>query len=94
MPASDPFVKAERLVQSALARLPTWLSRWFGFRGQKIDPSPTWMVCLWGSIGAFGGLGILFAVFGHTDYFTNRLVPPIIASYVGVYLPSIHVYPY
>ncbi|KAF2006508.1 hypothetical protein P154DRAFT_615253 [Amniculicola lignicola CBS 123094] len=78
---SDPFVQAERLVQNALGHLPSFISRFFGYRGKKLTPAPWYVVSLWGFIGAFGGLGTLFAVFGYTDYFTSRDVPPIVASY-------------
>ena len=82
MPRPDPFVQAERHLQRGLARLPAWLSRFLGYRGKPLPPSPTYIVCLWGFIGALGGLGILFAIFGHTTFFSSRAVPPIIASYV------------
>lgn len=81
---SDPFVPVERYVQHSLARLPTWLSRWLGYRGQKLGPSPTLIVCVYGFIGAFCGLSILFAIFQHTDYFTSRNVPSIVASFVSI----------
>jgi hypothetical protein len=79
---TDPFVQAERHVQNALARLPPFVARFLGHRGKTLPPSPNYLVCLWGFIGAFGGLGIIFAVFAHTEYFTSRMVPPIIASFV------------
>ncbi|KAF2788169.1 hypothetical protein K505DRAFT_256114 [Melanomma pulvis-pyrius CBS 109.77] len=81
MPHTDPFVLAERHIQRVLARLPAPLSRFLGHRNQKLAPSPTYVVYLWGFIGAFGGLGTLFAVFGHSHYFTSRNVPAIVASY-------------
>ncbi|KAF2751122.1 HPP-domain-containing protein [Sporormia fimetaria CBS 119925] len=81
MHISDPLIPVERRTQQLLSRLPTWFSRWLGYRGKKLGPSPTPIVCLWGFIGAFCGLSILFAVFAHTDYFTSRLVPPIVASF-------------
>ena len=82
-PMADPLVKAERHIQDALARLPRFISRFLGYRGESLPPSPDHLVCLWGFIGAFGGLGVLFAVFGHTEYFTSRMVPPIVASFVS-----------
>lgn len=83
MQFSDPFVTVERHVQDALSRLPTWFSRWLGYRGKKMGPSPTYLVCLWGFIGAFCGLSVVFAVMAHTEYFTERNVPPIVASFVS-----------
>lgn len=82
MSRKDPFIQAEIAVQQLLVRLPAWLSRFFGYREKPLPPSPLWVVCSSGFIGAFGGLGILLAIFAHTDYFTNRSVPPIVASYV------------
>ncbi|KAH8723242.1 HPP family-domain-containing protein [Phaeosphaeriaceae sp. PMI808] len=81
MPPPDPLVPLERYIQTGLAKLPLWLSRWLGFRGKPLPPSPTWMICLYGFIGAFGGLSIIIAIFAHTEYFTVRLVPPIVASF-------------
>ncbi|KAF7332960.1 HPP family protein [Mycena venus] len=42
---------------------------------------PDYIVWLWSFIGAFCGLSLLQAVFGHSHYFLERGVPPIIASY-------------
>ncbi|KAH7390943.1 HPP family-domain-containing protein [Phaeosphaeria sp. MPI-PUGE-AT-0046c] len=81
MPPWDPLVPAERLIQRGLAHLPLWMSRWLGFRGKSMPPSPSWMVCVYGFIGAFCGLSTIIAIFAHTDYFTIRLVPPIVASF-------------
>jgi hypothetical protein len=39
---------------------------------------------LWAFIGAFGGLSLLQAIFGHAPYFIERGAPPIIASYVCI----------
>lgn len=83
MPIWDPLVPAERVIQRGLAHLPTWMSRWLGYRGTSLPPSRTWVVCLWGFIGAWGGVASIIAVFGHTHYFHNiHLVPPIVASFV------------
>jgi hypothetical protein len=78
------LVQAERGIQSSLAQLPPWISRFLGYRGQPKPPSGNLLVCIWGFIGAFGGLGILFAVFTRSQYFTSRAVPPIVASYVSM----------
>ena len=83
MPPWDPLVPAERLIQRGLAYLPSWMGRWLGFRGKQMPPSPSWMVCVYGFIGAFCGLSTIIAIFAHTDYFTIRLVPPIVASFVS-----------
>lgn len=84
MPIWDPLVPAERVIQRGLAHLPPWISRWLGYRGVNLPPSRTWVVCLWGFIGAWGGVASIIAVFGHTQYFHNiHLVPPIVASFVS-----------
>jgi hypothetical protein len=85
MPIWDPLVPAERVIQRGLSHLPPWISRWLGYRGTNIPPSRTWIVCLWGFIGAFGGVASIIAVFAHTSYFHNiHLVPPIVASFVSI----------
>lgn len=83
MPIWDPLVPAERVIQRCLARLPPSISHWLGYRSNTSSPSRTWIVCLWGFIGAFCGLSVILAIFGHTEYFKSRAVPPIIASFVG-----------
>ncbi|KAJ4292526.1 hypothetical protein N0V90_009189 [Kalmusia sp. IMI 367209] len=80
-PSEDVFVRVERGIQAALARLPPWMSRFLGYRGKPAPPSTNLMVCIWGFIGAFGGVAILLAVFSHSTYFTSRNVPAIVASY-------------
>lgn len=83
MPIWDPLVPVERGIQRFLARLPPSVSHWLGYRSKTLPPSRTWMVCLWGFIGAFCGLSTILAIFGHTDYFKSRAVPPIVASFVS-----------
>lgn len=84
MPPYDPLVPLERIIQRGLTHLPAWSSRWLGFRGGKsLPPSPSWMVCLYGFIGAFCGLSVIIAIMAHTEYFTVRMVPPIVASFVS-----------
>ena len=64
---------------------PAWLSRWFGYRGPTAAP-PTktnYVVWIWSFIGAFGGLSVLQAIFINSEYFLQRRVPSIIASYVS-----------
>ncbi|CAI6339474.1 unnamed protein product [Periconia digitata] len=80
-PMPDFSVQAERYIKRGLARLPRPISRFLGHRDETVAPSPDYLVCIWGFIGAFCGLSVIFAVFGHTEYFTSRLVPPIVASF-------------
>jgi hypothetical protein len=71
-----------------LSRLPRWLSRWLGYRDTSPPAPPhVYVLYLWPFIGAFCGLSLLQAVFGHADYFIDRGVPSIIASYVSVSQP-------
>lgn len=67
-----------------LARLPTWMSRWLGYRVGKIPKREEWEVWIWSWIGAFCGISVLQAVFGHARYFVNQNVPSIIPSFVSV----------
>jgi CBS-domain-containing membrane protein len=76
-------VQAERHIQTALGRLPLWLSRFLGHRGENLPPSSNLVTCVWGFIGAFGGVSILNAVFAHSEYFVSRMVPAIVASFVS-----------
>lgn len=64
-----------------LSHLPTFISHWLGYRAGPPVKRPNYVVWFWSFVGAFGGLSILQAVFGHAQYFINRKVPSIIASY-------------
>ncbi|KAK2464082.1 hypothetical protein APHAL10511_003912 [Amanita phalloides] len=64
-----------------LGRLPRWLSRWLGYRSSQPQSIRFFEKCLWAFVGAFGGIALIQAVFGHASYFIRRGVPPIIASY-------------
>ncbi|KAL9118794.1 MAG: hypothetical protein Q9187_004652 [Circinaria calcarea] len=64
-----------------LSRLPLWLSRWFGYRTEAPRKISDLSNALWSFIGAFCGLSILAAVFGHTHYFIERHVPEVVASF-------------
>ncbi|KAJ7339736.1 HPP family protein [Mycena albidolilacea] len=67
--------------QSRLARLPRWISHWLGYRESPPPKQPKYVVWLWSFIGAFCGLSLIQAVFGHSQYFLRRNVPSIVASY-------------
>ncbi|KAJ7453263.1 HPP family protein [Mycena galericulata] len=69
--------------RSPLARLPHWISRWFGYRSTPPPKQPDYIMWFWAFIGAFLGLSVLQAVFGYPQYFLQRHVPSIIASYAG-----------
>ncbi len=67
---------------SLLARLPTWLTRWIGYRAALPPPEPTYVTYIWSFTGAFCGLALIQAVFGYANYFKRRDVPPIMPSFV------------
>ncbi|KAL9003655.1 MAG: hypothetical protein Q9188_003478 [Gyalolechia gomerana] len=56
------------------------MSRWLGYR-ESPSTQPPYIVYLWSFIGAFCGLSLLQAIFGQLQYFMDRSVPPILASY-------------
>jgi len=64
-----------------LARLPPWISHWLGYRSSPAKKQPVYIIYLWSFIGAFCGLSVLQAIFGHAHYFIDRHVPSIVASY-------------
>ncbi|KAJ7147830.1 HPP family protein, partial [Mycena crocata] len=63
-----------------LAGFPT-ISHWLGYRAALGPKPPNYIIWLWSFLGAFCGLSILQVIFGHAQYFINRNVPSIIASY-------------
>ncbi|KAJ3501647.1 hypothetical protein NMY22_g18852 [Coprinellus aureogranulatus] len=82
--------------KNILRHLPTWASRWLGYRpphaptlpppqGQPIPvgakPPSQPVVWIWSWIGAFCGISVIQAVFGHAQYFVDRGVTPIVPSY-------------
>ncbi|KAH9836365.1 HPP family-domain-containing protein [Rhodofomes roseus] len=64
-----------------LARYPRWITRWLGYRATPPPKRPEYLVWFWSFIGAFSGLCVLQAVFGHARYFIDRGVPSMVASY-------------
>ncbi|KAJ7670362.1 HPP family protein [Mycena rosella] len=66
---------------SALASLPRWISHWFGYRVAPAPKKSEYVVGLWSFLGAFCGLSTLQAVFVHVEYFIQRNVPGIVASF-------------
>lgn len=67
-----------------LARLPPWLTRWLGYRSSPPPTRSRYIIWLWSFIGAFCGISLIQAVFGHAQYFIRRGVPSIVASYVSM----------
>ncbi|KAI0310918.1 HPP family-domain-containing protein [Amylostereum chailletii] len=66
---------------NVFARLPPYLSRWFGYRATPPPKRPEYVVWFWSWIGAFCGLSVIMAVFGQAQYFLDRHVPLLVASY-------------
>ncbi|CCM06638.1 uncharacterized protein FIBRA_08919 [Fibroporia radiculosa] len=64
-----------------LARYPTWLTHWLGYRATPHHKVPEPFVWIWSWFGAFAGLAVLQGLFGHSKYFIDRKVPPLVASY-------------
>jgi hypothetical protein len=70
------------LDRNILSRLPTWISRWLGYRSGPPQKKPDYVIWIWSWIGAFCGLSVIMAVFGQAQYFLNRSVPLLVASFV------------
>jgi hypothetical protein len=68
----------------SLTSLPTWCSHWLGYRTNPVKPPPKYIVHIWSFIGAFCGLSILQALFSYSEYFIERGVPIIVASYASI----------
>lgn len=66
-----------------LASLPSWVSHWLGYRSAPPKKQPEYIIIIWSFVGAFCGLSVIQAIFGHADYFIHRNVVPIVASFVG-----------
>ncbi|KAF9810166.1 hypothetical protein IEO21_07097 [Rhodonia placenta] len=66
---------------SRLSRYPPWLTRWIGYRASPPPKLPDYLVWFWSFIGAFCGLCVLQAVFGHAHFFIERGTPSMIASF-------------
>jgi len=69
------------LKRNILAPLPTWFSRWFGYRPSPPPKRPDYIIWLWSFVGAFCGISLIQAVFEQAQYFVGRKTPTIVASY-------------
>lgn len=68
---------------SRLSRLPRWISHWLGYRPETPKPLPMWQIAAWSFITSFCGLSVVQGIFNYSDYFKERHVPGIVASYVS-----------
>ncbi|TFY71309.1 hypothetical protein EVG20_g1704 [Dentipellis fragilis] len=84
-PPSERYTRfhswATRPRPNILRHLPTWVSWWLGYRTHTPPKPPYYIVWLWSWIGAFCGLAVIMAVFGQAQYFLDRHVPLLVASY-------------
>ncbi|TFK62781.1 hypothetical protein BDN72DRAFT_889942 [Pluteus cervinus] len=64
-----------------LSTLPPWISHWLGYRSSPPSKRPDYVVWIWSFIGAFCGISVIQAVFSQAQYFIERGVPSIVASY-------------
>ena len=76
-----------------LARMPPSITRWVGYRSSSPKPLPSYGIALWSFIAAFCGISVIQATF-RADYFVQRGVPSVIASYVRVRLLRRLLYPF
>ncbi|KXN92838.1 hypothetical protein AN958_06415 [Leucoagaricus sp. SymC.cos] len=66
---------------NVLAPLPSWVSRWLGYRSAPPPKRPDFIIYIWSFIGAFCGISVIQAVFEQAQYFVERKVPTLVASY-------------
>ncbi|CAL5871928.1 uncharacterized protein PFLUO_LOCUS6183 [Penicillium psychrofluorescens] len=57
------------------------MSHWLGYRPETPAPLNKYIVAGWSFLAAFCGLSVLQGVFNYSDYFKERHVPGIVASF-------------
>ncbi|KAJ2919408.1 hypothetical protein MD484_g1041, partial [Candolleomyces efflorescens] len=80
VPAATPQPKSSRL-----ARLPTWISFWLGYRKVTPPPEKKHVVWIWSFVGAFTCIASIQGLFGNVPYFVEKGVPSIGATAVLLY---------
>lgn len=80
-----PTLQANFGDNSRLARLPTWISFWLGYRKTPPPPEKNHIVWIWSFIGAFTCISIIQALFGNVPYFVEKGVPSIGATAILLY---------
>lgn len=83
---AQPELKNGAGNQPRLARLPTWISFWLGYRKIPPPPEKNYIVWLWSFIGAFSCIAVIQALFGNVPYFVEKGVPSIV-SHMDAFLP-------
>lgn len=73
LPAAPPQPKSSRL-----ARLPTCISFWLGYRKVTPPPEKKHVVWIWSFVGAFTCIASIQALFGNVPYFVEKGVPSIV----------------
>ena len=76
---AQPELKSGPGNQPRLARLPTWISFWLGYRKTPPPPEKNYIVWLWSFIGAFSCIAVIQALFGNVPYFVEKGVPSIVS---------------
>ena len=76
---AQPVLKSGPGHQPRLARLPTWISFWLGYRKTPPPPEKNYIVWLWSFIGAFSCIAVIYALFGNVPYFVEKGVPSTVS---------------
>lgn len=77
--------KSHQPPQNRLARLPTWISFWLGYRKTPPPPEKNHVVWIWSFIGAFSCISIIQGLFGNVPHFVEKGVPSIGATVILLY---------
>lgn len=76
---AQPEVKSGPGSQPRLARLPTWISFWLGYRKTLPPPEKNYVVWIWSFIGAFSCISAIQGLFGNVPFFVEKGVPSIVS---------------
>ncbi|ORZ19413.1 HPP family-domain-containing protein [Absidia repens] len=71
------------MLNPSLASLPTFLSRWLGYRdpSQPLKNHKTWRICIWSFIGAWLGIAVLEIIGTYSPQLHEYHSPLVIASF-------------
>ncbi|KAJ3539390.1 hypothetical protein NMY22_g4756 [Coprinellus aureogranulatus] len=82
---AQPELKSGPGNQPRLARLPTWISFWLGYRKTPPPPEKNYVVWIWSFIGAFSCISAIQGLFGNVSVFVEKGVPSIGATAILLY---------